>query len=24
LRCESGDDGSANFITRKRSLRILP
>jgi hypothetical protein len=22
LRCESGDDGSANFITRKRSLRI--
>jgi hypothetical protein len=24
LRCESGEDGSANFITRKRSLRILP
>jgi hypothetical protein len=22
LRCESGDDGSANFITRKRKLRI--
>jgi hypothetical protein len=24
LRCESGEDGSANFITRKRRLRILP
>jgi hypothetical protein len=24
LRCESGEDGSANFITRRRSLRILP
>jgi hypothetical protein len=24
LRCESGDDGSANFITRKRRLRIRP
>jgi len=24
LRCESGEDGSANFITRKRKLRILP
>jgi len=23
LRCESGEDGSANFITRKRKLRIL-
>jgi hypothetical protein len=23
LRCESGEDGSANFITRKRTLRIL-
>jgi len=23
LRCESGEDGSANFITRKRHLRIL-
>jgi hypothetical protein len=23
LRCESGEDGSPNFITRKRSLRIL-
>jgi hypothetical protein len=24
LRCESGEDGSPNFITRKRRLRILP
>jgi len=24
LRCESGEDGSANFITRRRSLRVLP
>jgi hypothetical protein len=24
LRCESGEDGSANFITRKRKLRIRP
>jgi hypothetical protein len=24
LRCESGEDGSANFITRKRTLRLLP
>jgi hypothetical protein len=24
LRCESGQDGSANFIVRKRRLRILP
>ena len=24
LRCESGGDGSPNFITRKRRLRILP
>ena len=24
LRCESGEDGSPNFITRRRSLRILP
>jgi hypothetical protein len=24
LRCESGEDGSPNFIVRKRSLRILP
>ena len=24
LRCESGKDGSPNFITRKRTLRILP
>ena len=24
LRCESGEDGSPNFITRKRKLRILP
>lgn len=24
LRCESGQDGSANFITRRRSLRITP
>jgi hypothetical protein len=23
LRCESGEDGSANFVTRKRKLRIL-
>jgi hypothetical protein len=23
LRCESGEDGSANFITSKRKLRIL-
>jgi hypothetical protein len=23
LRCESGEDGSPNFITRKRTLRIL-
>jgi hypothetical protein len=23
LRCESGQDGSPNFITRKRTLRIL-
>jgi hypothetical protein len=23
LRCESGDDGSPNFITRRRALRIL-
>ena len=23
LRCESGEDGSPNFITRKRALRIL-
>jgi len=23
LRCESGEDGSPNFITRKRKLRIL-
>ena len=23
LRCESGEDGSANFITRRKSLRIL-
>jgi hypothetical protein len=23
LRCESGEDGSPNFITRRRSLRIL-
>jgi hypothetical protein len=23
LRCESGEDGSTNFITRKRKLRIL-
>jgi hypothetical protein len=24
LRCESGQDGSANFITRRAGLRILP
>src|SRR5919108_1254773 len=24
LRCESGEDGSPNFIVRKRKLRILP
>jgi len=24
LRCESGEDGSPNFITRKRTLRIVP
>src|SRR5215218_4849926 len=24
LRCESGEDGSPNFVTRKRSLRLLP
>ena len=24
LRCESGQDGSPNFITRRRKLRILP
>jgi hypothetical protein len=24
LRCESGEDGSANFITRRKRLRILP
>jgi hypothetical protein len=24
LRCESGEDGSANFITRRKVLRILP
>jgi hypothetical protein len=24
LRCESGEDGSANFITRRTSLKILP
>jgi hypothetical protein len=24
LRCESGEDGSPNFITRKKQLRILP
>jgi hypothetical protein len=24
LRCESGKDGSPNFITRRRALRILP
>jgi hypothetical protein len=24
LRCESGEDGSPNFITRKKKLRILP
>ena len=24
LRCESGEDGSPNFIVRKRRLRILP
>jgi hypothetical protein len=24
LRCESGEDGSPNFITRRKSLRILP
>jgi hypothetical protein len=23
LRCESGDDGSPNFITRKRKLRVV-
>jgi hypothetical protein len=23
LRCESGEDGSANFITRRKALRIL-
>ena len=23
LRCESGQDGSANFITRRKSLKIL-
>ena len=24
LRCESGEDGSPNFITRRKKLRILP
>jgi hypothetical protein len=24
LRCESGEDGSPNFITRRRALRIVP
>jgi hypothetical protein len=24
LRCESGEDGSPNFIIRRRTLRILP
>ncbi len=24
LRCESGEDGSPNFITRRRALRVLP
>jgi hypothetical protein len=24
LRCESGEDGSPNFITRRKRLRILP
>jgi hypothetical protein len=24
LRCESGEDGSPNFITRKRTLKIKP
>src|SRR3954454_4669636 len=24
LRCESGEDGSPNFIVRRRTLRILP
>jgi hypothetical protein len=24
LRCESGEDGSPNFITRRKALRILP
>ena len=24
LRCERGEDGSPNFITRRRALRILP
>src|SRR4051794_5787325 len=24
LRCESGEDGSPNFITRKRTLKITP
>ena len=24
LRCESGEDGSPNLITRRRALRILP
>ena len=24
LRCESGEDGSPNFITRRKNLRILP
>jgi hypothetical protein len=24
LRCESGEDGSPNFITRKRTLKIRP
>ena len=24
VRCESGEDGSPNFITRRKALRILP
>ena len=24
LRCESGEDGSPNFVTRRKRLRILP
>jgi hypothetical protein len=24
LRCESGQDGSPNFIVRRKALRILP